>query len=102
MLEAYRAGTTMAVLAERYGVRRQTIGELLHREGVPKRRSKRMKPAEIDQAVELYESGLSLKKVGERLQRDHNMIWRQLKKRGVVMRSPNDRPGPRLLDGIQQ
>ena len=49
-----------------------------------------MSHAEIDQAVQLYDSGLSLQRIGDQLGWDHNTIYRQLKKRGVQMRGPND------------
>jgi transposase-like protein len=45
---------------------------------------------ELDQAVQLYNRGLSLQRIGEQLGWDHNTIYRHLKKRGVVMRSPSD------------
>lgn len=80
----------MADLATQYGVHRQTISALLRREGVTIRQRRVMSEAEIDRAVQLYEQGLSLQTIGERLGWDHKTIHRQLKKRGVVMRGPND------------
>lgn len=49
-----------------------------------------MSQTEVGRAVQLYESGLSLQKIGDQLGWDHNTIYRQLKKRGVVMRGPSD------------
>jgi transposase-like protein len=50
-----------------------------------------MSQAEVDLAVQLYEGGLSLQKIGDRLGWDHNTIYRRLKQRGVVMRDTHGR-----------
>jgi IS30 family transposase len=49
-----------------------------------------MSQGEVDIAVELYANGLSLQKIGDQLGWDHNTIYRQLKRRGVVMRGASD------------
>jgi len=45
-----------------------------------------MQPDEIEQAIRLYESGLSLASVAERLPYDPSTIWREFKQLGVPMR----------------
>lgn len=52
--EAYKAGATMAGLGRQYGVKRQTIGTLLHQEGVTSRVRASMSEAEKDEAARLY------------------------------------------------
>ena len=90
VIEAYEAGATMAALAKRYGVKRQTISELLKRRGVTIRLRRSMSQAEIGQAEQLYERGLSLQRIGDELGWDHKTVYHQLKKRGVVFRGPSD------------
>jgi transposase-like protein len=90
VIEAYEAGATMAALAKKYDVKRETISKLLRGEGATLRVRRSMSQAEIDHAVQLYVSGLSLQRIGEQLGWDHNTVYRHLKKRGVVMRGPSD------------
>lgn len=79
VIDAYRAGATMASLAEQYGVKRQTVSELLKREGVATRARRAMSQAEIDKAVQLYTGGLSLQKIGDQLGWDHTTVYRHLR-----------------------
>ena len=90
VVAAYQADQSMASLAAEYGTKRESISKLLRREGVALRVRRAMSPAEIDQAAQLYERGLSLHTIGSHLNWDHNTIYRHLKKRGVMMRGPND------------
>jgi hypothetical protein len=90
VVEAYEGGASMAGLAREYGVRRVSISALLRREGVSIRVRRVMSQGEVDRAVQLYVGGLSLQKIGDQLGWDHKTIYGQLKKRGVVMRGPND------------
>lgn len=80
----------MASLAAEYHVKRESISKLLRREGVEIRLRKQMSQEQIDDAVRLYGTGLSLEQIGSRLGWDHNTIYRHLKKRGVQMRGPSD------------
>jgi hypothetical protein len=45
-----------------------------------------MQPAEIEQAIQLYESGLSFVKVAEILPYDPSTIWREFTRQGVPIR----------------
>lgn len=90
MVSAYESGQTMASLAAEYHVKRESISKLLRREGVEIRLRKQMSQEQIDDAVRLYGTGLSLEQIGSRLGWDHNTIYRHLKKRGVQMRGPSD------------
>jgi hypothetical protein len=68
VIEAYRAGATMAALAKQSGVKRQMIiSELLRKEGVAIRVHRAMSQAQIDQAAQLYRGGLSLQRIGDQL-----------------------------------
>lgn len=90
VVAAYEAGQTMASLARQYGVKRETISHLLRRSGVEIRQRRVISQAEVDEAVRLYRNGLSLVAIGKQLRWDPKTIHRQLKKRGAVMRGPND------------
>lgn len=90
VIKAYESGQTMASLAAEYKVKRESISKLLRRAGVAIRKPRQMTQAHIDEAAHLYSRGLSLEQIGAKLGWDHNTIYRHLKKRGVVMRGPND------------
>ena len=45
-----------------------------------------MQPAEIEQAIQLYESDLSFVKVAEILPYDPSTIWREFTRQGVPIR----------------
>lgn len=77
-------------LAAEYQVKRESISKLLRREGVKIRLRRQMSDEQTDEAVRLYESGLSLEQIGSRLGWDHSTIYRHLRKRDVKMRGPND------------
>ena len=51
-----------------------------------------MQPAEIDRAVQLYESGLSFTNVAEQLPYDASTIWRKLQRTGIPGRDCQGRP----------
>jgi transposase-like protein len=84
---AYEAGASMAELAQSHAVHRHTISLLLRKAGVAIRQTTEMSRDEIDQAIQLYESGLSLQKIGDQVGWNHNTIYRHLKTRGVVFRA---------------
>jgi len=44
-----------------------------------------MQPAEIEQAIQLYESGLSFVKVAEILPYDPSTIWREFTRQGCPL-----------------
>lgn len=90
VVEAYEAGGSMADLARQYGVKRVSISQLLHKAGATIRPRRVISAAEVDRAVQLYESGLSLQAVGDQLGWDQKTIYRYLKGRGVAMRGPSD------------
>jgi transposase-like protein len=90
VVEAYEAGASMADLARQYGVKRVSISQLLHKAGATIRPRRVISAAEVDRAVQLYESGLSLQAVGDQLGWDQKTIYRHLKGRGVAMRGPSD------------
>ena len=85
LVAAYREGATAAALAKRYGLSKGTVLNLLDRNHVAKRR----RPPSIEtlkQATLLYEHGLSLAAIAERLDVPQSTLRRHLKKKGMVLR----------------
>lgn len=67
MAEEYRAGDTVPMLVERYGVHRTTILGHLERMGVPRRAQKRkLTDAQVKEAKRLYRLGLSYAELGRK------------------------------------
>lgn len=67
MADEYRAGDTVAILVERYGVHRTTIMGHLERMGVPRRPNKRkLTDAQVVEIRRLYRLGLSYAELGRR------------------------------------
>ncbi len=91
IVEGYTAGKTVYELADEYRINRVTVSEVLKRQGVKLRRQP---PTEeqIRQMARLYESGLSLKKVGDRLGFNATTVRANLLKAGVGMRDSHGRP----------
>lgn len=83
--DRYRAGETLRELAHDLGCRRSTIGTRLAAAGI----TTRNRPAtedQIDEMVLLYESGLSLVKVGDHVDLTAKSVLKYLRQRGVVTR----------------
>ncbi len=81
----YLAGATARKLGEGFEVDRKTVSGILKSNGVTMRLHS-MQPGEIEQAIRLYESGLSLANVAKRIPYKASTIWRELKRIGVQMR----------------
>jgi len=90
LVMAYRAGSTVYQLAEQFRINRGTVAKLLEREGVP-RRGRPLSPAQVEQASQLYATGLSLVSVGKRLGCDGSTIHLALRKAGVRVRDTHGR-----------
>lgn len=91
VLAGYRAGKSVYELATEHSCHRTTIRGILKRSGVTMRRI----PAREDQIremVRLYESGLSLVKVGEQVGFSDGTVHRYLREQGVPMRDGHGGP----------
>ncbi|WP_084104448.1 helix-turn-helix domain-containing protein [Demequina sp. NBRC 110056] len=93
-MAAYEAGGTIQAVARQFKLHRTTVTAILERQGVALREHA-MDDDLIRQARVLYESGLSLAAVGERLGFDAETIARRLKKAGVRIRGAHELRGPR-------
>ena len=90
LVEAYKAGATTYQLAERFDIKRQTVSDILRRNGVTPR-WRRLTEENIDEAERLYARGMSSARIADRLKVDPETVRLRLRKRGVQMRDPHDR-----------
>lgn len=86
----YQAEQTMKEIAARHGIHRVTVGQVLERTGTLKR-PKSMSSVQVDQAVRLYDSGLSLASVGSQLGFNATTIRTVLLQRGIGTRDSHGR-----------
>ena len=86
----YLAGATLKELAVRFGVHKHTVSAILKRRGVQVR-YRSLEPEQIDQAKDLYASGLSTAQVGSQLSCSGSTIWLALKRSEVEFRDCHGR-----------
>jgi DNA-binding NarL/FixJ family response regulator len=91
IMAAYERGASISELAAEHGLSRQTASALLRRLGVPLRPRRVPTEEEVQRAVELYQRGWSLAKIGKELGFDSKTVWRHLSGK-VVMRPPWEQP----------
>jgi hypothetical protein len=97
LVRDYQAGVSANQLATRYQLSRSSIRRLLRESGTP-RRYQAMIDAEVNQAVELYQSGLTIAQVAAKLNRPWSTVQTALTRRDVARRSWHDyRPTHYLL-----
>lgn len=90
MAARYHEGATVYELAKEFGIRRATVSERLKKAGV----SMRCQPPGselIDSMVRLYELGLSLAEVGDRVGTSAGTVHRYLRLRNIGMRDCHGR-----------
>jgi hypothetical protein len=86
----YEAGDSTLDLVARYGLGKGTVLKLLRDRGAEIRHQS-LAPEELAEAIQLYESGLSLARVGEHFGRDASLIHITFKRAGVPRRKPWER-----------
>lgn len=86
LIDDYRAGATVYQLSGQFGIDRRTVGAILKRNEVITRGGG-LSPAQIDETVELYESGWSLARIAERAGVTPTTVHRRLRDRGVRIRA---------------
>ena len=84
--QRYLDGETTVELAAEFGVTDVTIGNVLRRRGVRAMRNVHSLPEVVAQMVVLYDEGLSLKKVAERVQVGITGVRKALLRAGVELR----------------
>jgi len=90
LVATYRAGSTIAELAAQFECDRKTVTRYLKLQCV-EMRIRRLTEVQIDEAVRLYESGMSLAKVGRLIGADPKNVRSRLLERGVQLRTPSTR-----------
>ncbi len=85
LADRYRSGETVNALAETFDITRQTVSKILDRHDVP-RRYRLLADADISEASQLYEQGLSLAAVGERLGISARTVLNAFRKVGFATR----------------
>jgi hypothetical protein len=89
LLGDYQAGISANQLAVRYQLSRSSVRRLLREAGVP-RRYQAMTDGEVDQAVALYQAGLTISEVAAKLDRPWSTAQTALGRRGIVRRRRHD------------
>lgn len=90
IVDGYRAGASMKELAREHGVHRTTVRAALDRYGESPR-NHAISSAQVAAASRLYQSGLSLAAVGEKLGFNAQTIATHLRRAGVSLRDPHGR-----------
>ncbi len=87
---SYETGSSTYELAKDFQVDRRTLSQKLKAQGVTLR-GQSPSWLLIDEMVQLYQSGLSLVKIGDQVGVDASTVWRYLRSRGTPLRDPNGR-----------
>lgn len=87
LIRAYEAGATTAQLAEQYGDSRTAVKDLLHHQNVVVRRPLGLGVEQVDEAVQLYQSGWLLREIAVKFNVSQETVRRRLVECGVSMRS---------------
>ena len=102
LVDQYESGATVYELALEFAIDRRTVSIHLKQQGVIMRLQP---PAEetVDEIVRLYESGLSMTKVGQQVGVSADSVLNYLRKRRVETRGPQGRPrGPIHLEVVKK
>lgn len=84
-MDRYQAGERVIDIARALSINKVTVIDHLNRADV-KRRPRGMSDVQINEAVRLYASGLSLARIGERLGFSARTVQSRLRERGVRFR----------------
>lgn len=92
MAAAYRAGADLKQLAKTFGVHRHTAAAHLRRLAIPLRRQG-IDDGDVTEVVRLYvQDSWSLVRLSEKLDCDAETVRQTLKRNGVKLRAPWERP----------
>ena len=90
LIKDYKAGLTARQIAEKYGCYRTMVSKYLKASGVMMRNCP-LSDEQIDQAVRLYESGLSCEAVSKNIGACSKTIYNKLIERDITMRDTHGR-----------
>jgi AraC-like DNA-binding protein len=86
LVARYNTGEDTPALSQEYGISKTGLGEVLLAEGVAFRRQA-ITTEDTERAVQLYESGLTIKQVVAQVGYSYGTIRRVLHEHGVAMRA---------------
>lgn len=89
IVASYRSGVHSVELASRHGLSSHSVLVVLDQQNL--RRRRRPIERELGDAIELYESGLSVSDVGERMHRVPSTLFLTFKRAGYLLRRPGRR-----------
>ena len=89
-MDRYQAGERVTDIAQALSINKVTVIDHLNRAGV-ERRPRGMSEMQTNEAVQLYASGLSLARIGERLGFSARTVQSRLRERGVHFRDTHGR-----------
>jgi AraC-like DNA-binding protein len=87
LIKEYEQHASVKELAQRFGIHRTTVTELLRRHGVEMRRPG-LTSDDMAAASQMYADGWSVAKLGRSFGVDAVTVWRALRASGVTMRTP--------------
>jgi DNA-directed RNA polymerase specialized sigma24 family protein len=90
LVAAYRAGSSVYQLAEKYGIHRITIGKHLRSRGIDTT-APALSEEQTREAVQLYIASWSCKKIAKHFGVGAETVRERLRQAGVVMRGPHER-----------
>lgn len=85
LIKEYISGATLRDLASKFGINHRTAAAALNRSSI-KSRHTRLSPTEVEEAISLYKSGLSLSAVARQIGGCANSIRNHLLKANVELR----------------
>lgn len=86
LVERYLAGESSNALAAEFGIDRRTATAIIKRAGVQTRYRVELTDADVDVARELYESGVSLARVGEQFGVSAGTVLNLVRGAGILTR----------------
>jgi DNA-directed RNA polymerase specialized sigma24 family protein len=86
LVAAYAAGGRVTKLATQFGIHRDTVHNILKRQGVL--RSSGIQPGELPEVVRLYEDGWSMARLAAVLDVSPSTVNRALRRAGASIRQP--------------
>lgn len=90
LVALYRAGTTTYQLSAGFGISRRMVSLILGKHGIPLR-NQPLSAGQVEEAISLYASGLSLARVGEKLGCHAATVRSALIRAGVATRDSHGR-----------
>ena len=90
--DAYRSGKTTYELAEQYGCHRQTIADVLKKQGIVPNKAKSQKKLNVETVIRMYSEFHSAEEIGNLYGVGRAVIIKCLRDNGIAIRSRWDYP----------